>query len=43
MNMLFGLLGGVVWLAVLVLSSLAIVVVTFKQSLVLGEKTSLQA
>lgn len=43
MNMLFGLLGGVVWLAVLVLSSLAIVVVTFKQSLILGEKTPLQA
>ncbi|OAN46114.1 hypothetical protein A6A03_13305 [Chloroflexus islandicus] len=43
MNMLFGPLGGVVWLAVLVLSSLAIVVVTFKQSLVLGEKAPLQA
>lgn len=43
MNMLFGPLGGVVWLAVLVLSSLAIVVVTFKQGLVLGEKAPLQA
>lgn len=43
MNALFGPLGGVVWLAVLVLSSLAIVVTTFKQSLVVGEKAPLQA